>query len=78
VALFAAMATAAVGIFPNILPARDPNHSLSIYDTAVSREGLAASLWWWIPGLVLVTVYFAFIHSQMRKNVEMPPRQTSP
>jgi cytochrome d ubiquinol oxidase subunit II len=78
VALFAAMATAAVGIFPNILPARDPNHSLSIYDTAVSRDGLAASLWWWIPGLALVTVYFAFIHAHMRKNVEMRPRQTSP
>jgi cytochrome d ubiquinol oxidase subunit II len=67
VSLLAALATAAVGIFPNILPARDPNHALPIYDATVSRDGLAAALWWWIPGILLVTVYFAFIHAHMRK-----------
>jgi cytochrome d ubiquinol oxidase subunit II len=67
-ALFAALATAAVGIFPNILPARDPSHALSIYDATVSREGLAAALWWWVPGIVLVIGYFAFIHAHMRKR----------
>ena len=68
VALFAALATAAVGIFPNILPARDPNHALSIFDAAVSRNGLSAALWWWMPGMVLVTGYFAFIHAHIRKR----------
>jgi hypothetical protein len=32
----------------------------------VSREGLVAALWWWIPGILLVTGYFIFIHVQMR------------
>jgi cytochrome d ubiquinol oxidase subunit II len=72
IALFAALATAAVGIFPNILPARDPDHGLSIYDTAVSRDGLAAALWWWIPGILLVAAYFAFIHKQFRKRPVTP------
>jgi cytochrome d ubiquinol oxidase subunit II len=72
VALFAALATAAVGIFPNILPARDSNLSLSIYDTAVSREGLTAALWWWIPGMLLVIGYFSFIHTQVRKHPVTP------
>ena len=67
-ALFAALATVAIGVFPNILPARDPNHALSIYDATVSRDGLAAALWWWIPGMVLVIGYFAFIHTQVRKH----------
>ena len=68
VALFAAMATAAVGIFPNILPARDPNRALPIYDATVSHEGLAAALWWWIPGILLVAAYFVFMHSYLRKR----------
>ena len=72
VALFAALATAAVGIFPNILPARDSNHGLSIYDSAVSEDGLAAALWWWIPGILLVTAYFVFIHKQLRKRPVVP------
>ncbi|PWU13599.1 MAG: cytochrome d ubiquinol oxidase subunit II [Verrucomicrobia bacterium] len=63
VALFAALATAAVGIFPNILPARDPNFALSIYDSTVSPHNLAVALWWWIPGVLLVIGYFAFIHT---------------
>jgi cytochrome d ubiquinol oxidase subunit II len=68
VALFAALATAAVGIFPNILPAREPAYALSIYDATVSRYGLAAALWWWIPGILLVTCYFTFIHAHLRRH----------
>jgi cytochrome d ubiquinol oxidase subunit II len=68
IALFAALATVAVGVFPNILPARDPNNALSIYDATVSPGGLATALWWWIPGMLLVTGYFAFIHAHMRKT----------
>ena len=66
-ALFAALGTAAVGIFPNILPARDPNHALQIYDATVSPDGLAAALWWWIPGILLASGYFIFIHAHLRK-----------
>jgi cytochrome d ubiquinol oxidase subunit II len=67
IALLAALATAGVGIFPNILPARNPRYALSIYDAAVSPEGLEIALWWWIPGILLVAAYFAFIHAQLRK-----------
>src|SRR6185436_17904095 len=68
VALLAALATAAVGMFPNILPARDPRYALSIYDAAVSRDGLVTALWWWVPGILLVSCYFGFIHAYNRKQ----------
>jgi cytochrome d ubiquinol oxidase subunit II len=70
VALFGALATAAVGIFPNILPARELSRGLSIYDAAASRDGLATALRWWIPGMVLAAGYFVFIHTRL-------PRQSS-
>jgi hypothetical protein len=57
-----------VGIFPNILPARDQNYALSIYDSTVSEKNLALALWWWIPGIVLVLGYFAFIHTNAPAN----------
>jgi cytochrome d ubiquinol oxidase subunit II len=68
VALFASFATAAVGIYPNILPARDPARALSIRDATVSAYGLTAALWWWIPGVLLIAGYFVFIHSHLRKQ----------
>jgi cytochrome bd-type quinol oxidase subunit 2 len=67
VALLGALATAAVGIFPNILPARDPTRALPIYDATVSSAGLATALWWWIPGILLVAGYFVFIHTHLPK-----------
>jgi cytochrome d ubiquinol oxidase subunit II len=73
VTLFAALATAAVGIFPNLLPARDPTYGLSIYDSAVSRHGLIVALWWWLPGILLVAGYFGFIHSRMAKGADTKP-----
>src|SRR5262249_12289026 len=69
-ALLAALATAAVGIFPNILPARDPIHGLSIHDAAVSSDGLATALWWWVPGILLVAGYFAFLHVRLWKRLK--------
>jgi cytochrome d ubiquinol oxidase subunit II len=66
-ALASALATAAVGIFPNILPARDPGRGLAIYDAVVSHDGLVTALWWWIPGMLLVAGYFVFIHLNLAK-----------
>lgn len=76
VALFAALGTAAVGIFPNILPARVPKYSLPIYDASVSPDGLATALWWWIPGILLVLGYFIFIHRRILRPAEIHEPQT--
>jgi cytochrome d ubiquinol oxidase subunit II len=74
VALIGALATAGVGVYPNILPARDPVNSLSVHDASAPAAGLQAALWWWIPGMLLVGFYFAYIHSKMpaRFSKEMP------
>jgi cytochrome d ubiquinol oxidase subunit II len=71
VALVAALATAAVGVFPNILTGRNPAHSLTIRDAAARSDSLAMALWWWIPGMLLVAGYFGFIYSRMPKPVSI-------
>jgi cytochrome bd-type quinol oxidase subunit 2 len=62
-ALFAAPATAAVGIFPNILQARSPNYALQIYDATVSRLGLRSRSAGGYAAFMLLVGYFVVIHS---------------
>jgi cytochrome d ubiquinol oxidase subunit II len=62
------LATSALAVFPNILPARDPQHALSIAAAATSAHGLTVALWWFVPGIMLVFGYFAFAATRMRKS----------
>ena len=59
--LAAMVASAAVGIYPYALPARDPALGITVVDAAASTEGLRAALYWWIPGMVLVCFYTYFV-----------------
>ena len=57
------LCTAAFGIFPNVLPsAGDPNFSLTIYNSSASSYGLSTALKWWIPGMLLVIIYFFVVY----------------
>ncbi len=62
---------AAVGAYPNVLPARDPRYSLTIYNTATGEHGLAVGLVWWSIGMVLVVGYFVFIYRMFRGKVSV-------
>lgn len=63
--LYGMIASAAVGIYPYVLPGRDPAHGLTVYDVATSPRGLTTGLAWWIPGMLLVTGYFVFVYRRM-------------
>jgi cytochrome bd ubiquinol oxidase subunit II len=62
---------AAFGLYPVVLPAStDPVHrSLTIYNTAAGRHGLAVGLTWWIPGMILAFGYFALLFRMFRGKV---------
>jgi cytochrome d ubiquinol oxidase subunit II len=63
---------AAFGLYPVVLPAStDPVHrSLTIYNTAAGRHGLAVGLTWWIPGMILAFGYFALLFRMFRGKVQ--------
>jgi cytochrome d ubiquinol oxidase subunit II len=60
---------AAVGAYPNVLPARDPQYSLNIYNTATGAHGMKVGLVWWTIGIILAVGYFVFIYRMFRGKV---------
>jgi len=63
-ACIAGMLTSAVfGVYPNVLLSNaGPEHSLTIANTAAGSYSLGVALVWWIPGMLLVAAYSAFIY----------------
>ena len=81
-ALYSLLATAAVSVFPNLLPGRNPAHSLSVFEDAAAVASLRTGLGWWIPGILLVIGYFAFVYARAPKTFSLeeigPPGDTPP
>jgi len=61
---------AAVGVYPNVLPASsDPALSLTIYNTKTGPYSLKGGLVWWSIGMVIALGYFVFIYRMFRGKV---------
>ena len=60
--LYGMMATAAIGVYPYILPARNPAAGLTVHDAAAGAHALRIGLFWWIPGMLMVCGYFVFLY----------------
>jgi cytochrome d ubiquinol oxidase subunit II len=53
------LSTAAAGLYPNILPARDGEpYGLTIHNAASGHHALVVGLRWWSLGIVLAIAYF--------------------
>lgn len=71
VALYGMVGTAAIGIYPEVLPARDPALGLTVHQAAAPREGLLLALFWWIPGMALVGGYYAYLAWKIPRPVSL-------
>lgn len=63
--LYGMVALAAIGIYPYVLPGRDPALGLTVHDAAAGETGLVIGMYWWIPGMLLACGYFVYIYSTM-------------
>ena len=61
---------AAFALYPTVLPARDPQYSLTVYNTAAGNHGLSVGLVWWSLGAVLAVAYFIFLYRMFRGKVQ--------
>jgi cytochrome d ubiquinol oxidase subunit II len=59
------------GVYPNVLPAVNPENSLTIYNAAASDYGQAVGLIWWSIGMVLAAIYFVLIYRLFRGKVRL-------
>jgi cytochrome bd ubiquinol oxidase subunit II len=65
------MVSTAFAIYPNVLPAVEPENSLTVYNASGSAYGLTVGLVWWSIGMVLAAIYFVLIYRLFRGKVSL-------
>jgi cytochrome d ubiquinol oxidase subunit II len=61
---------AAFALYPVVLPARDDQYDLTIYNAAAGSHGLSVGLAWWTLAAVLAVGYFVFVYRMFRGKVQ--------
>jgi cytochrome d ubiquinol oxidase subunit II len=69
-AYLAGMLTSVVfGVYPMVLPARNPAYSLTIKSAKAADYGLKIGLAWWILGILLAAGYFTYVYRSFAGKV---------
>ncbi|HXL22907.1 MAG TPA: cytochrome d ubiquinol oxidase subunit II [Candidatus Dormibacteraeota bacterium] len=69
-AYLAGMLTSAVfGLYPMVMPARNPVYSMTVASAKAADYGLKVGLAWWIVGIILATGYFRFVYRSFAGKV---------
>lgn len=69
-AYLAGMLTSVVfGVYPMVLPARNPVYSLTVTGTKAGVYGLKIGLVWWAIGMILAAGYFTFVYRSFAGKV---------
>lgn len=70
-AYLASMLVGAVfALYPTVLPATRPEHSLTIHNAGAGGYGLGVGLIWWPIGIALASVYFFYLFRTFRGKAE--------
>jgi cytochrome d ubiquinol oxidase subunit II len=64
------------GVFPMVLPARNPTYSLTVENTQAATYGLKIGLIWWTLGVILVTGYFVYVYRSSSGKIPLPQRDS--
>jgi cytochrome d ubiquinol oxidase subunit II len=59
------------GVFPMVLPARNPIYSLTVNGAKASDYGLKVGLIWWVVGMLLAAGYFIFVYRSFAGKVSV-------
>ena len=59
------------GVYPMVLPARDPRFSLTISNAKAGDYGLKVGLVWWVVGMILAFAYFRFLYRAFAGKVSV-------
>lgn len=67
--LAAMLGGAVYGLYPVVLPALDPAHSLTIHNAKAGSYGLSVGLIWWPIGILIAIGYFVFLFRTFKGKV---------
>jgi len=71
-AYLAGMLTSVVfGVYPMVLPARNPAYSLTVSSAKAGTYGLKIGLTWWAIGMLLAAGYFTFVYRSFAGKVSV-------
>jgi len=59
------------GVYPMVLPARNPVYSMTVDSAKAGAYGLKVGLIWWIVGMILAAGYFTFVYRSFAGKVEV-------
>ena len=65
------------GLYPLVLPARNPAYSLTVASAKAGDYGLKVGVVWWVIGILLVTAYFTNTYRSFAGKVVVAKDQTS-
>jgi len=57
------------GVYPMVLPARNPVYSLTVTTAKAGAYGLKVGLVWWFLGMILAAGYFTFVYRSFAGKV---------
>lgn len=57
------------GVYPMVLPARNPIYSLTVTNAKAGNYGLKIGLVWWILGIILAAGYFTYVYRSFSGKV---------
>jgi cytochrome d ubiquinol oxidase subunit II len=57
------------GVYPMVLPARNPIYSLTVEGAKAGAYGLKVGFIWWIVGMILAAGYFTFVYRSFAGKV---------
>ncbi len=60
---------AVYGLYPNVLPALDPQYSLTVHNAKAGAYGLSVGLVWWTIGIIIALAYFTFLFRTFKGKV---------
>ena len=59
------------GVYPMVLPARNPMYSLTVNGAKAGTYGLKVGVIWWTVGMILAAGYFTYVYRSFAGKVEV-------
>jgi cytochrome d ubiquinol oxidase subunit II len=71
--LLGMLTSAVFGVYPMVLPARNPAYSLTVFNAKAGAYGLKIGLIWWVIGMILTAGYFIYVYRTFAGKVSAEP-----